>query len=49
MQLQQSNNVFYNAHSDKHGHFGWSLNKNGRGQVHTNKDSGKSNQSPRKV
>lgn len=27
MQLQQRNNVFYNVHTDKCKHFGWSLKK----------------------
>lgn len=49
MQLQQSNNMFYNMHTDKCEHFGRSLNKDGRSRVYTKKDVDTSKWSPMKV
>lgn len=49
MQLQESNNMFYNVHTDKCEHFGWSLTNDGRSRVHTKKDVATSKWSPMKV
>lgn len=35
MQLQQSNNVFYNVHTDKGAYFGWGLNKDTKKDIYT--------------